>query len=89
MAFPLISSATHPLAPAANRYCPEDEAGVLSHLFYAYANGLVARGYKQALEPVDLWDVCRKDESGLVSAGFQKNMRGTADPVQAPQVRTR
>jgi hypothetical protein len=51
------------------RWCPEEEAGWLSRLFFAFANSLVSKGAKKHLEQQDLWDTAfQVGLSTLISA---------------------
>ena len=46
-------------ATTAGRWQPEESSGWLSHMLYAYCNGLLALGARKVLMQDDLWAVSR------------------------------
>eukprot|EP00775_Hariotina_reticulata_P001784 gene1784-2118_t len=66
------------------RWCPEEEAGWLSRLFFAFANSLVSKGAKKHLEQQDLWDTAFQDDPARLWVNFEHHMQQTATPT-APQ----
>lgn len=67
------------------RWCPEEEAGLLSSMVFHWVGGLLSLGKQKALEHDDLWSTARKDESAAVSEAFHRQLSLTADSVEAPQ----
>lgn len=51
----------------AERWSPEEEAGLWSRLFFSFCSGLIKMGKQKALNPEDLWDLPRSDEAASVS----------------------
>jgi hypothetical protein len=56
------------------RWCPEESAGFLSRLTFAYVGGLISLGYRKTLLQEDLWDVAGGDSAQLVSDTFIWNL---------------
>lgn len=71
---------------ARDRWCPEEQAGFLSTLFYTYATSLVKLGYKKTLLADDLWDMSRWDEARTISSRVHGCLETTKDPFTAPKV---
>lgn len=76
---------THDTAAAAGRagtstgrWCPEDEAGWLSRLFFSYLGGLLAKGDRLELE--ELPDVSVHDEPHAVWGAFERHLAASARP---------
>jgi hypothetical protein len=65
---------------------PEEAAGPLSKLFFAYANGLVRAGAAKHLDQADLWGTAARDEPQRVWAELEGALAATATPA-APRVR--
>ncbi|CAG9464562.1 unnamed protein product [Pedinophyceae sp. YPF-701] len=59
------------------RWCPEEDASLLSRLGFFYMNGLMAKGYAQPLEMEDLWDVAHWDSPAPVAAQFERALSST------------
>lgn len=76
------------LPSAAPKPSPEEAAGWVSRMLYAYANPLIKLGSVKHLEQDDLWELMREDRAAVVHASFQEELAKTVDPVSAPQVRT-
>jgi hypothetical protein len=53
------------------RWCPEEQAGLLSRLFFSYCEPLLALGSSKHLESSDLWDTSRRDVAAPVSEEFE------------------
>lgn len=68
-------------------WCPEEEAGLFSKMFFSWVGGLLKLGQYKALEQSDLWDIAERDKSSNVSNRFNSMLRSTADSVQAPEGR--
>lgn len=69
-----------------NRWCPEEEAGWVSWLFFGFVGGLVERGYRKPLRQEDLWALPRTEETDLQCRLFDAALKATIDPILAPQV---
>ncbi|EFN56982.1 hypothetical protein CHLNCDRAFT_143584 [Chlorella variabilis] len=54
----------------AGRWCPEEAAGLLSRLSFAYVGGLIHLGYRKTLNQQDLWDVAPCDAAHPVADSF-------------------
>ena len=74
----------HPVAPA-GRWCPEENAGIFSRLFFSYVDGILRIGKRKPLELPDLWDLLKSDEAAVVSQRFQDCLAASADDLKAPQ----
>ena len=72
-------------AALSRRWCPEEQAGVLSKLFFFFANSLVRKGSQKHLEQSDLWDTAHEDEPQRLWSAFEQKLRSTASPT-APNV---
>ncbi|WPT17490.1 Multidrug resistance-associated protein 1 [Picochlorum sp. SENEW3] len=70
-----------------HRWCPEEEAGTMSGLFFAWVGGLLKLGRQKALEQHDLWDIAHQDDAFRVSDSFRKQLISTADSIEAPEGR--
>ena len=70
-------------APLSPEWCPEQQAGLASRLFFAYANGLVAKGAAKHLEQADLWTTAAADEPRVVWERFEAALAATATPAGA------
>ena len=68
------------------RWCPEEDSGVFSRLFFTFCNSLVSLGYHKILEHHDLWSLARCDEASVVVEHFGQNLKTTKRPEKAPQV---
>ncbi|KAF8057290.1 Abcc2 [Scenedesmus sp. PABB004] len=64
--------------PAQARWCPEEEAGWVSRLFFCYANGLVSRGARKHLEQDDLWSTAGSDDPARIWGAFDAELTATA-----------
>lgn len=68
-----------------HRWCPEEEAGLWSRIFFNWVGGLLKLGQEKALEQHDLWDTATQDDVFKVSKSFKSNVESTVDSVQAPE----
>lgn len=75
------------LGTSAGKWCPEEEAGLFSRLFFYYMNGLIELGKTKHLVQEDLWDVADRDEAGTINEKFESQLQRTKDPIHRPQVR--
>ena len=71
---------------ARGRWCPEEQAGFFSTIFYSYATSLVTLGYKKTLLADDLWDMSHWDEARTISSRIHGCLETTKDSVTAPKV---
>lgn len=67
------------------RWCPEEDAGWLSRLFFFFANSLVDKGARKHLEQSDLWDIADQDQPQRLWDRFKQQLQATAN-LKAPQV---
>ncbi|KAI8472507.1 MAG: hypothetical protein J3K34DRAFT_208343 [Monoraphidium minutum] len=63
-----------------DRWVPEEEANLISRLFFFFANSLVRKGARKHLEMGDLWDTAVKDEPDAVWGEFRRQLAATAKP---------
>ena len=68
------------------RWCPEEDSGILSRLFFTYCQGLVSLGYHKTLDQDDLWSLAKSDKTSVVAGQFQQNLQATEHPEKAPLV---
>ena len=68
-------------------WCPEEDAGFVSRLFFLWVGSLLSIGTKKNLQHDDLWDVAVQDEAVTVTAAFQRNLDATIDEFEAPRGR--
>lgn len=64
-----------------HRWCPEEEAGFFSRLFFTWVGGLLKLGEQKALEQHDLWHVAKEDEAALVSEKFMARLTSSKDSL--------
>eukprot|EP00878_Enallax_costatus_P023084 GHUV01024544.1.p1 GENE.GHUV01024544.1~~GHUV01024544.1.p1 ORF type:complete len:247 (+),score=33.23 GHUV01024544.1:288-1028(+) len=67
------------------RWCPEEQAGWFSKLFFIFANSLVSLGSRKHLEQSDLWDTAHQDDPRQLWEQYSQQLEVTADD-DAPQV---
>ncbi|GMH36556.1 hypothetical protein BSKO_04424 [Bryopsis sp. KO-2023] len=67
------------------RWCPEENAGIVSKLFFLFMDSLMSKGHKKHLDLDDLWDTELQNEAKLVGDVFRKNLESTVDSVTAPK----
>ncbi|KAK9817530.1 hypothetical protein WJX74_009211 [Apatococcus lobatus] len=70
---------------ARDRWCPEEEAGWLSWLFFGFVSGLVEKGFQKPLRQEDLWNLPQGEETSLQCRSFEQALKATIDPLKAPQ----
>ena len=70
-----------------HRWCPEEEAGLWSRLFFSWVGGLLKLGQEKALEQHDLWDTASRDDVVEISNSFRQYVGSTVDSVHAPEGR--
>jgi hypothetical protein len=73
-------------APSPCSWCPEQEAGLISKLFFFFTGGLIQKGSHKHLEQADLWTTHSQDEPAKLWEAFERDLKATAT-AQAPQVR--
>ncbi|CAH0555481.1 unnamed protein product [Brassicogethes aeneus] len=61
--------------PPSNRPCPEEGASFVSRMLFAWFDKLAWLGFRQPLEPKDLWDMNPQDSSAEVVPLFEKNWK--------------
>eukprot|EP00878_Enallax_costatus_P012507 GHUV01013062.1.p1 GENE.GHUV01013062.1~~GHUV01013062.1.p1 ORF type:complete len:145 (+),score=25.63 GHUV01013062.1:288-722(+) len=71
--------------PRTERWCPEEQAGWFSKLFFIFANSLVSLGSRKHLEQSDLWDTAHQDDPRQLWEQYSQQLEVTADD-DAPQV---
>ncbi|KAG0706860.1 Multidrug resistance-associated protein 1 [Chionoecetes opilio] len=59
--------------PQGQKTCPEGGASFLSKITFSWIDSLIWRGYKQALEHTDLWDISYENASNTVVSKWNKN----------------
>ena len=70
-----------------HRWCPEEEAGMISRLLFSWVGGLLKLGQDKALEQHDLWDTAAEDNVFKVSESFDRTLQSTADSIASPEGR--
>ena len=68
------------------RWCPLEEAGILSRLTFSFCNQLISLGLLSPLQLATLWDLPRAFEADKVWQELVDQLQTTRDPVKQPQV---
>ena len=74
---------------AVDRWCPEENSGVFSRLFFTFCNSIVSLGYHKILEQDDLWSLARCDEACVVMNNFRQKLEATKKNKSNPSVSAR
>ena len=69
-----------------DHWCPEEDASLLSKLFFAFCNSLMTLGAQKTLNQEDLWSLASCDEASAIVATFERNLEATKNPEKRPQV---
>ncbi|KAK9823545.1 hypothetical protein WJX72_003616 [[Myrmecia] bisecta] len=82
-----VTTDSVPFGRQAGRWCPEEDAGWVSRMFFLYVDGLVKLGSQKHLVQEDVWDVAHCNDAPAVARQFAVHLESTVDEVKAPRGR--